>query len=293
MKIGFIGFGEAAYNLSLGLNEKYEVDIRATDALTDDPVMGEQVRMRAEQAHVKLETSAGEVANFADIVIAAVPSSYTLDACRSAKNYLRRGQLYVDVSASTPEVKLAVWEEIKEKGVLFADAAMLGSLPKDKHRVPIVASGNGAETFEKLMTPYEMKIKTVGEDAGAASAIKLVRSIYMKGISALMIEMLLAAEKYRVHDEVVSSIAESMDDIPFSSHLDRLVAGTAIHCHRRSAELGGSITLLKEAGLPDDMSAAAKMTIERLEPYHFAQRYVNGGGHTAQEIIEVLTGNQN
>lgn len=125
------------------------------------------------------------------------------------KDVLCEGKIYADVSASTPAVKEKIWEAVRDTGVKFVDAAMLGSLPKDKHQVPITASGNGADTLKEMMTPYGMKITTAGEKAGAASAIKLVRSIYMKGIASLMIEMLQAADAYDVSEEVVSSIAKS------------------------------------------------------------------------------------
>lgn len=55
------------------------------------------------------------------------------------KDVLTKDKLYVDVSASTPAVKEKIWAAVKDTGVLFVDAAMLGSLPKDKHQVPITA----------------------------------------------------------------------------------------------------------------------------------------------------------
>ena len=186
MNIGFIGYGEAAFNISLGLKGEGVEGIRANDAMMNHEVMGKQVHARAEQAGVTLVESAKEVAQWADVLFAAVPSSFTMDVCNEIKSCLRPGQLYVDVSASTPATKVAIWEAIKDTGVLFADAAMLGSLPKDKHKVPITASGNGAAKFQELMTPYGMKITLAGEKAGSASAIKLVRSIYMKGIAGLI-----------------------------------------------------------------------------------------------------------
>ena len=226
MKIGFVGYGEAAFNISLGLKGEGVEGIRANDAMMNHEVMGKQVHARAEQAGVTLVESAKEVAQWADVLFAAVPSSFTMDVCNEIKDCLRPDQVYVDVSASTPATKVAIWEAIKDTGVLFADAAMLGSLPKDKHKVPITASGNGAKKFYELMTPYGMKITLAGEKAGSASAIKLVRSIYMKGIAGLMIEMLQAADAYGVTEEVVTSISKSMDNIPFTSHLDRLVTGS-------------------------------------------------------------------
>ena len=288
MNIGFIGYGEAAFNISLGLGREGISGIRATDAMMNHEVMGKQVHSRAQEAGVTLVATNKEIAQWADIVFAAVPSSFTMDVCKDVTDCLRPGQLYVDVSASTPATKEAIWEAIKGTGVLFADAAMLGSLPKDKHQVPITASGNGAAKFHELMTPYGMKITLAGEKAGAASAIKLVRSIFMKGIASLMIEMLQAGDAYGVADEVVASVGKSMDGIPFTSHLDRLVTGSALHCTRRAAEMKGSIAMLEEAKLSSEMTVATKHRLEDLEPYEFAKRYIGSKPAGWQEIIEAI-----
>ena len=288
MNIGFIGYGEAAFNISLGLGREGVTGIRATDAMMNHEVMGKQVHARAEEAGVTLVNTNKEIAQWADIVFAAVPSSFTMDVCNDIKECLHPGQLYVDVSASTPTTKEAIWEAIKDTGVLFADAAMLGSLPKDKHQVPITASGNGAEKFHELMTPWGMKITLAGEKAGAASAIKLVRSIFMKGIAALMIDTMQAADAYGVSDEIVASIGKSLDGISFQSHLDRLVTGTALHCTRRAAELKGSVAMQEEAGLNPEMTLASKHGHEALAKYDFAARYVDTKPTRWQEIIEAI-----
>ena len=288
MNIGFIGYGEAAFNISLGLGREGISGIRATDAMMNHEIMGKQVHTRAEQAGVTLVNTNKEIAQWADIVFAAVPSSFTMDVCNDVKECLRPGQLYVDVSASTPATKEAIWDAIKDTGVLFADAAMLGSLPKDKHQVPITASGNGAEKFHELMTPWGMKITLAGDKAGSASAIKLVRSIFMKGIAALMIDTMQAADAYGVSDEIVASLSKSLDGISFQSHLDRLVTGTALHCTRRAAELKGSVAMLEEAKLAPEMTLAAKHRHEMLETYKFAEKYVGSKPAGWQEIIEAI-----
>ena len=288
MKIGFIGYGEAAFNISLGLGREGIHGIRATDAMMNHEIMGKQVSNRAQQAGVELVSTNKEIAQWADVIFAAVPSSFTMDVCNDIKDCLRPEQLYVDVSASTPTTKETIWEVIKDTGVLFVDAAMLGSLPKDKHQVPITASGNGAEKFHELMTPWGMKITLAGEKAGAASAIKLVRSIFMKGIAALMIDTMQAADAYGVSDEIVASLGKSLDGISFQSHLDRLVTGTALHCTRRAAELKGSVAMQEEAGLNPEMTLASKHGHEALEKYDFSARYVDSKPTRWQEIIEVI-----
>ena len=272
MNIGFIGFGEAAYNISLGLYEEGVRGIRATDTMLDHPIRGQQIKERAEEAHVELVASTPELAEWAEIVFAAVPSAFTLDVCAAVEGSLGPEKLYADVSASTARVKEVVWDAIKATGVLFVDAAMLGPLPTYRHKVPILASGNGAEAFRDALSPYGMKIDLAGEKPGAASAIKLIRSIYMKGTAALMVEMLRTADAYGVTDQVVSSVAATMDGTPFIPTLNRLVTGTAIHCARRASELKGSVELVEEAGLDPEIVLAAKHIHETFEPYNFADR---------------------
>ncbi len=288
MNIGFIGFGEAAYCIALGFSQNGTTGIRANDAMMNHPVMGQQVHARAAEAQVELVEDAKEVARWADVLFAAVPSSFTMDVCNTVKDELRPGQIYADVSASTPATKIAIWDKIKDTGVLFADAAMLGSLPQDKHRVPITASGNGAEKFKEVMEPLGMRITLAGDKAGSASAIKLVRSIFMKGIASLMIETMQAADAYDVSEEIVASLSKSLDGIPFAKHLDRLVTGTAIHCTRRAAELKGSIAMLEESHLAPEMATAAKHRHEALAPYKFAEKYVNEKPKGWQDIIEAI-----
>ncbi|MBQ6293459.1 MAG: NAD(P)-dependent oxidoreductase [Lachnospiraceae bacterium] len=288
MNIGFIGYGEAAYNITLGFSQNGITGIRANDAMMDHPVMGKQVHARAAEAGVELVSDAKEVARWADVLFAAVPSSFTLDVCSTVKSELRPGQIYADVSASTPATKIAIWEQIKDTGVYFADAAMLGSLPQDKHRVPITASGNGAEKFKEVMEPYGMRITLAGDKAGAASAIKLVRSIFMKGIASLMIETMQAADAYDVTDEIVASIGKSMDGIPFSQHLDRLIIGSALHAKRRAAEMKGSIAMLEEEKLSSEMTTATKHRLEDLIPYNFAEKYVGSKPKNFSEVIEAI-----
>lgn len=288
MNISFIGFGEAAYYISLGLFEEGIDRINAFDANVDHKTMGKLIRTRAQESGIELLASPEQAVEGAHIIICAVPSSIATTICTQVKSVLGPGQIYVDVSASTPIAKRQCCSMLRDTGALFVDAAMLGSLPKDRHRVPISASGDGAALFKEWMEPYGMQIKLEGRMAGDASAIKLVRSIFMKGISALMIETLEAASSYGITKEVLASIGQSMDNIPFVKHLDRLVIGSALHSVRRANELKGSAAIIEEAGLTPEMTNAARRCLERLAPFRFAERYVDTPPSGWQDIIEVL-----
>lgn len=289
MNIGFLGFGEAAYNISMGLGAEKtnKVKMSAFDVLQNDPARSPGIRLHAEEAGVELLPKAEKVALDADVLFSAIPSGFALSVCKEVLAYVREGQIYADVSASTPATKQEIWTLLKPKGVLFADAAMLGSLPQDKHRVPITASGNGAKAFYDAMTPLGMRITLAGETAGAASAIKLMRSVFMKGVASCMYEMLLGAASYNVSAEVIASISRSMDGIPFVEHLDRLVTSTAVHAARRAAELKGSEKMLAECGLDALMSDAARRKHEQIAEYNFLKIFENKKPHWL-DVIELM-----
>ena len=285
MVIGFLGFGEAAYHMAKGLLLNGVEQIVAYDVMQETATSGTLIHRRALDSGVKLKATISEVTEKAKIIIAAVPSSATYSLFEQARPYLKRCQIYVDVSSSAPEIKAKIAQALQETDVLFVDAAMLGSLPKDAHRVPIVASGDGAEAFCAAMTPYGMHIHVIGERPGDASSVKLVRSIFMKGLAALMIEMLQAASAYQVSDEVIRSISTSMDNIPFTAHLDRLVVSTAIHAARRAKELEGSIEMLKHKSLDASMSIAAKKKHELLAKDTFAKSWTGEAPISWKDII--------
>lgn len=257
MTVGFIGFGEAASCIAEGLLGEGLKKIVAFDILSRDTEKGALVRERAGRLGVELLGSEEDVVFTADLIFAAVPSTCTVDICRQAVASFHPGQLYVDVSASTPKAKQEIWEMLKDTGVLFVDAAMLGALGVLRHKVPILACGNGAETFQKAMAPYGMNITCLAGQAGDASAIKLMRSIYTKGIAAVMIEMLQAAHVYGVEDAVLSSLSKSLDGVPFASLVNRYVEGAVIHARRRAGELNGSLQMLEEAGVEAGVTRAA------------------------------------
>ncbi len=141
---------------------------------------------------------------------------------------------------------------------------MLGPLPVYQHKVPISASGTGADLFIEKMKPYQMNITRVGEKAGDASAVKLIRSVFMKGIVGLYLETLQAAETFDVSTEVIDSLEETMDSHSFKDTLNRLVTGSAVHAKRRAFELQGSIDMLQEAGMDASLTAAAKAKLDEL-----------------------------
>ncbi len=261
MKLGFIGFGEVGFEVARGLKGEGLDGIVAYDVLQNDAARGALVKERAETASVALLESQKAVLDNVDIVFVAVPGTFALDTAKQLKPHLRTGLLYVDVSAASPEIKRNIAEEIAETGALMVDGAMLGSLPLYKHQVPMLISGNGCDLLIDLMKDYHMKLDKISDVPGEATGIKFVRSIFMKGLPALFVEVLEAAALMKVDNLVLESLASTMDACPFEETFNRLVTGSAIHAERRAHEMESVIEMLESIDVKPTMS---KATADRL-----------------------------
>lgn len=285
MRLGFVGFGEVGFEMAKGFKVEGLEGILAYDVMQGHPVYGPLVQERVQTSGVALVNSPAEVLQNSDVVIVAVPGDKALATAKSIKEFLKQGTIYVDVSASSPEVKRNIWEEIKETAVSFVDGAMLGPLPVYQHKVPTLVSGNGSDQFIELMKPYHMDLEKVSDTPGEATGIKLVRSIFMKGLPALFVEVLEAASLMKVDHLVLKSLATTMNACSFEQTFNRLVTGSAIHAQRRAHEMENVIAMLESLNVKPTMSQATYDRLTWLASKNLKEKF---GGKTPKEWQEVV-----
>lgn len=289
MKLGFIGYGEVSFEISRGLSSEGVQGIVAYDPMCGDSRFGPLVAERAALASVELLDSAAEVIAVADLVMAAVPGSKALTAAESCVGCLKAGQIYADVSTSSPTTKQAIAKMVEAAEALFVDGALMGSLPQQHHKVPTLVSGSGAESFIQLLQPYGMSLEKVSDKAGDAIAIKLVRSIYMKGIASLQIEMLEAATKLQVADKVLASIANTLDVNPFQKSLNWLVTAGAVHAERQSHEMKDCMTMLQDLSISPTMTQATAEHLRTLAGKRLKDRFGGKVPPRWEDVIAAMT----
>jgi len=173
MKLGYIGFGEVGFEMAQGFGAAGLKGIVAYDLLQNHPAYGALVAERVRASGVTMCSTPQTLLDNVDVVIVAVPGGKALETAKQQKQLLKKGTIYADVSASSPETKRQIWDEIKETGVMFVDGAMLGSLTLYKNKVPTLVSGNGSDLFMERMSPYGMDLEKVSDIPGEATAIKL------------------------------------------------------------------------------------------------------------------------
>lgn len=257
MTIGFIGFGEAASSIAIGLRAEGAGRLLCYDALQDDANGKVDFDKRLAACGAEKAASAAEVCRKAGIVISAVPSQYALAAVQSALPGVEKGLLYMDVSTATPAEKRGMAGLIESKGASFIDGAMLGTLLKDKHKVPMLLSGSGAPALKAALEPFHMRLEVIEGAPGVATSVKFIRSITAKGLSCLLIESLQAAQRFGVEDAIVNSLLDSFGPA-FIDIIDGYVSGAILHAERREHEMENVVDFLKSESLPFTMAEATR-----------------------------------
>jgi 3-hydroxyisobutyrate dehydrogenase-like beta-hydroxyacid dehydrogenase len=189
------------------------------------------------------------------------------------------------VNTAAPRVKEEVAAVVEQAGTPFCDAAILGAVPTYLHRVPILASGSAARRFHDTMTPFGMNIGVIGEKPGQASAIKMFRSIFMKGLLSLFVETLTATHRYGVDETVLSSLAESLDGTPLLETARMQMTKGSVNAGRMAHEMEEVIATLEELGVPAEMSRASREKLLWFAGFGFRERF---GGELPKTLAEVL-----
>ena len=285
MKLGFIGFGGAGYGLAKGLHQAGLTEILFYDRMQQTPPYAEVIRRHAEETGALPAGRMEELLSRVEVVISCVTGAMAASVAEEAAPFLRTGHLYADVNTAAPQMKEQVAGIVEKTGAAFVDAAMMGAIPTFLHRVPILASGGGAERFQLAMQPYEMNIRVIGVKPGQASAIKMFRSIFMKGLLSLFLEMLTATHRYGVDEMVLGSIAESLDGVPFLETARLQMTKGVVNAGRMAHEMEEVIATLEGMDLPAGMSRAAMEKLLWCAGFGLRERY---GGELPKTLAEVL-----
>jgi 3-hydroxyisobutyrate dehydrogenase-like beta-hydroxyacid dehydrogenase len=239
LAVAVLGLGEAGSRLAANLASA-GADVRGYDP---DETAGSELPGRVAEA----EAAVGA----ADVVLSVNAGRAALAAARSALPALSPAALYADLNTAAPELKRELAALVG--AARFADVALLGPVPRRGLGTPALASGAGAKAFAATIGPLGMPVDVVSGTPGDAAAMKLVRSVFMKGLAAAAIESMDAAEAAGHSDWLRDEIAEVIDE----SFLDRLLEGSRRHAARRVDEMEAAQALLVELGIEPRIAAAS------------------------------------
>jgi len=256
LKIGFVGFGEAGYNLAKGLRGAGVIHLSAYDINTRTPGLGERIKRRAAETEVPLLESPERLTNESDVLLSVVTADSAARAASQTAPYLQSRHYYADLNSVSPETKRAIERIIGAAGARFVEAAVMAPVPPYGHKVPMLLGGVHAQSFSDLLAPAGMRFEVVSDQVGAAVAVKMCRSVIVKGLEALLFECALGATHYGVDERVFASLDESFPGMNWSKLADYMIGRVVEHGERRAREMEEVAETLRAAGIEPMMAEA-------------------------------------
>jgi 3-hydroxyisobutyrate dehydrogenase-like beta-hydroxyacid dehydrogenase len=253
-RVCFIGFGEAGQAFASGFREAGVEQIAAWDILFPQ-AEGRRLREAGEKIGVRLGGSAAEAVAGADLVISAVTAASSLEAARSVKPHLAGGQFYLDINSVSPGRKRETAQLLGERA-RYVDVAVMAPVHPARHETPVLFAGPHVQGVEPLLAALGMRAAPAGAEIGAAAAIKMVRSVMVKGLEALTLECFLAAERAGVEEQVIASLSKSFPTLDWRRTIEYNLERMASHGVRRAAEMEEVADTLRELGIEPLMASA-------------------------------------
>ena len=254
-RIAFIGFGEAGQTVGRGLLGQ-GARLVAYDILFDDPKDEGALKATAASLKVSIAMDHSHAVRDADLVFLAVTASSSLEAARACLPGLREGQLFLDINSVSPQRKIQTAALVAPTGAAYVDVAVMAPVAPYGHKVPCLVGGPGARALAPRAKALGMKMEVVAQEVGQASAIKMFRSIMIKGLESLMLESMLASNEYGVESRVLASLRETFPSIDWEKLSGYLIERVVSHGKRRAAEMREVADTVREIGLDPIMASA-------------------------------------
>jgi 3-hydroxyisobutyrate dehydrogenase-like beta-hydroxyacid dehydrogenase len=262
--VAFIGFGELGAALAERLGRSGVHRMRAWTRERSDPVAAAALAARLRAAGVDRCESLEDAVRDAAAVLSVVSGGASRALAERGAAFLDQGALYVDLSAAAPADKEAGAQAVEAAGGRYADAAVLGTAAVSAVTIPIVASGSGAGEWRGLARCDGLSVEVLEGPAGRATQLKLLRSVYMKGRDALIVETLLAARRCGLEERVAASIEGPGERVPFAELADRVLRSLGVHAARRAEELRSCGDVVMAAGVEPTLARAAAEVLGRV-----------------------------
>lgn len=199
----------------------------------------------------------------ADLVLGITAAADAVTALTQALGTFPRGAVYADLATGPAELKRRLADIAAGAGTGFVDVALMSAIPGHGLHAPALASGPAASAFIETITQLGMPVEHVGDEPGRAATHKLLRSVVMKGLAALVIESMRAAEKAGLADETWDNVVGQLATAD-ETFIRRLVTGTDRHATRRIHEMEAAAAMLGAVGIEPTMTRATVAHLQQV-----------------------------
>ena len=264
MRIAFIGFGEAGRAFADSLRAEGNHALSAFDR-KDTPGMAEAMAARG----VRQGAGPGEALEGAEWIVSAVTADQSLEAAEAAAPHLAEGQVFFDINSVSPGRKRATAAIVEASGARYVDMAVMAPVHPKGHATPVLIAGGTAEELAPALAEAGFALDVVGPGPGEATAVKMVRSLFVKGLEAITVEALLAASASGCFERVLQSLSRSYPGLGWPENARYNFERTLKHGARRAAEMRESAATLGALGLNGALAAEVAAVQDRMGALDF------------------------
>ncbi len=248
-QIALIGFGEVGGIIGQDFASA-GLPVAAYDILMHSEPSRSAMLGKAKAAKVRACDSLEEALRGSDLVISCVTAASALEVAANAAPLLTQGQTYLDINSVSPETKREIARALEATPATFVEAAVMAPVSPQRLKVPMLLGGTHAADAADRLRVIGMNVKPVSHQFGVASAIKMCRSIIIKGLEAITVESMFTARRYGAEKQVLDSLHATYPDMGWNAALpDYLISRVAEHGKRRAAEMREAAQAVTDAGL--------------------------------------------
>lgn len=285
MRIAVIGLGEVGTYYSLGL-QAGGAEVSGFDRHVNEPEREERFA-QLRRAGVRVCGRMEDALEGAELVLAVTNAKGAVETARAALPFLHPGMVYVELNSAVPPVKEEIAGLIRDRAAVV-DGTTMASVNLQQHRTPINLSGPNADFVSLALNACGMNTRVVGSQVGQASAIKIFRSIFMKGIEAVLMECMQVSQRYGITEEILSSIEDFFSEKPMDEILRMLITTDAIHSLRRAEEMEAIDLILRREGLEDSMTEACIRKLRWLSSLGLKEKFGNQVPSSIAPVLEEI-----
>lgn len=260
-RVGFIGFGEVASIFSAAV-VRSGAAVSVYDKLGENPEGMKAIMARDTTGSVRF-LALPEVVKGSDLVFSLVTTTAAVPAARAAAAHLRAGQTYVDFNASAPVVKQEVARIVRPTGAHFVEGAILGAVGVTGARTKILIGDEAGEASAGRLAGLGLNTVFYSAEIGRASSFKLLRSVFSKGIEALLIEFLVAGRRAGLQEDLWREVVDLFAQNSFEKVADNWIRTHAGAHERRHHEVVQVAAELRAMGVDPVMTDATEEIFRR------------------------------
>ena len=246
--VGLVGYGEVGRILAEDLR-KQDVKVSAYDIKLRSDQASLPLRDHASQHGVVLTACHADLAAAADFIVSAVTASQAVPVAQACAPAVKQGAWFLDFNSASPGAKQRAAALVDGGGGRYVEAAVMTSIPPYRIRVPLLLGGGGASELAPLLVELGFDARVASEKLGVASAVKMCRSVMIKGFEAMVIESFTTARAYGVEDAVLASLKETFPGIDWEKQGAYFFQRVIEHGRRRSEEVREVAETVREIGL--------------------------------------------